>query len=158
MRTVLLVLAVSLLWGLWPLVTRSAGQHGLASSCILAIAALMPIAICTIATGPQFPPFIPSVIIACAGVMMGTGLLLFNFLMGNPKIEASIIIPIVDVLMLITTAVGGIWFYNESSTTQKKVAIVVLVIGIILLQTSKPAELDSNQGGSNAEETTDQNH
>jgi multidrug transporter EmrE-like cation transporter len=67
--------------------------------------------------------------------MMGVGLIAF-IRVANGALDASVSIPIVDVAMLLVTAIGAMVFFAEAVTVQKVAGIVLLVAGIGLLRPS----------------------
>jgi len=125
---------VALFWGGYPLVARTSGFGGALGTLVLSLAGLVPILAAALWGGFAVRPSRGQLVrLGIAGVMMGIGLLTFNRL-ANGKLDASVSIPIVDTAMLLVSAVGALWFFQEPVTTQKLVGIALLVIGIVLLR------------------------
>ena len=125
---------VALFWGGYPLVARSSGSGGALGTLVLSLAGLVPITVGALWGGFAVRPSSGQLVrLGIAGVMMGIGLLAFNRL-ANGRLDASVSIPIADTAMLLVSAVGALWFFEEPVTTQKLVGIALLVIGIALLR------------------------
>lgn len=125
---------VALFWGGYPLVARTSGYGGALGTLVLSLAGLVPVAAATLWGGFAAQPSSGQLArLGVAGAMMGIGLLAFNRL-ANGKLDASVSIPIVDTAMLLVSAVGALWFFEEPVTTQKLVGIALLVMGIVLLR------------------------
>jgi len=138
MREIYISMAgIALLWGGWPLVSRTAGETGNVGSLVLVTTAVVPVLFSVWCGGGIFTPSGSSVIkLGIAGLMMGTGLVMFSPVVESQLMEASTSIPIIDVLMISTTVIGGILFFNESVTVTKITGIALCVIGIFLLHSS----------------------
>lgn len=135
MRTELLYIALtSICWGGYPLVARSAGHGGPRGTVILMLAGMVPItAAALLAGGDGWPQRDGLLKLLVAGLMMGGGLLAFHALATSPM-QASVSIPIVDVAMLLVSALGAILFFAEPFGTQKALGVALLVAGIALLR------------------------
>ncbi len=130
-----LIVLVGFLWGGWPLMVKAAGNHGLMDLVTLTASATLTVAITALLSGDVALPPQPSMTwLGIAGVLVGTGLLAFSHVTTSPLMEASVSIPIMDVAMLIVTAAGGIYFFQESLTPQKMIGIALLVVGILFLR------------------------
>ena len=125
---------VAVFWGGYPLVARLSGFGSPLGSFLLALLSLAPIGAAVFWSGDTVAPtgaqLWPLVI---AGLMQGIGLLAFVRL-ATGELEASVAIPISDVVMLMVTTVGAILFFQESITAQKVVGLTLLVVGIVLLR------------------------
>jgi drug/metabolite transporter (DMT)-like permease len=135
----LCIVLVSLCWGGWPLVARSAGETGATGSLVILASALAPVALLMAWEGPTLPSTPALAKLAVAGVLNGVGLVAFHFLSSDPAIEISSAVPVVDTGMLLVTALGGILFFTEALTLQKGVGVVLLVAGIALLRPGQPS-------------------
>jgi drug/metabolite transporter (DMT)-like permease len=128
------IAAVALLWGGYPLVTRTSGFGGTVGTLVLSLAGLVPVTVAAMWTGFAVRPSRDQLLrLGIAGLMMGVGLIAFNRL-ANGRLDASVSIPIVDVAMLLVSTVGALWFFDEPVTAQKVIGIVLLVTGIALLR------------------------
>jgi drug/metabolite transporter (DMT)-like permease len=128
------ILLVAVCWGGYPLVARASGYGGPLGTLVLALAGLLPIALTLLWQRGAGRPSREAVLqLAIAGVMMGIGLLAFNRL-ANSRMDASISIPIVDTAMLIVTALGAIWFFQEAVTARKLAGLALLLAGIAVLR------------------------
>lgn len=123
------------MWGGWPLVVRPFGTTP-ALSAIQALMAVLPAAVVVGLKGSDSTTGGPRAIAAfgVAGILMGIGLILFNLLATNRTVEISRIAPIINTGMLLTTVLGGIFFYGEMITAQKVAGILLLCVGIFLLR------------------------
>lgn len=129
------ILAVALCWGGYPLIVRSAGYDGPRGALILMLAGFAPILVVGLMDRSGWPGAAPLVKLLVAGALMGGGLLAF-YTLANSPMDASISIPIVDVAMLLVTAVGAILLFSEPLTAQKTLGIALMVAGIALLRPS----------------------
>jgi drug/metabolite transporter (DMT)-like permease len=128
--------ATALLWGAYPLVTRTTGYDGPRAALILMLVGLVPVSILSYLQSEAGWPDRPGLIkLVIAGLMMGVGLIAF-IRVANGALDASVSIPIVDVAMLLVTAIGAMVFFAEAVTVQKVAGIVLLVAGIGLLRPS----------------------
>lgn len=129
----LYIALLAVCWGGWPLVVRSAGDIGFTSSLILMITALIPGMFAAFVYGGIALPSISALVKLCiAGVMMGTGLIVFSHLI--PGRDVSTLVPVVSASTLLVVVVGGMYFFSESITPQKILGIVLLIGGIVLLR------------------------
>jgi drug/metabolite transporter (DMT)-like permease len=123
----------ALLWGAYPLVSRTAGYSGPRAALILTLAGLVPISIMAYATHDAGWPTRSGLLkLLFAGLLMGGGLVTF-IMLASGSIESSIALPIVDVAMLLVSAVGAMIFFAEPVTLQKIGGIALLLAGIALL-------------------------
>ena len=136
MRTDYIYIAVAaLMWGTYPLVLRTTGQGGASGSFFLMLAGLVPIAGAMVWQGGIVKPPAPEMTrLLIAGVMMGAGLLAFNFVANSRTMDASVSIPIVDTTMLLVTVVCAVVFLAEPMTIRKAIGIALLVSGILVLR------------------------
>lgn len=129
-----LIVVTAFCWGGYPLIARAAGETGARGTLILMIAGVIPIIGFALAGGGASWPEGRSLLkLSIAGLMMGLGLLAFHRLASSPM-DASISIPIVDVAMLLVSAVGAIVFFSEPVTVQKTVGIALMLAGIGMLR------------------------
>lgn len=135
MRTDLVWIAVTAVcWGGYPLVARTAGHGGPRGTLVLMLAGLVPIvAMAAWTGGVGWPTGSALMKLGIAGLMMGGGLLAFHALATGPM-DASVSIPIVDVAMLLVSAIGAVCFFAESVTPQKAIGVCLLLAGIALLR------------------------
>lgn len=130
------IVFIALCWGGYPLLSRSAAYDGPRGVLILMIAGLVPIVVAaTLARSGAWPEPIPLFKLAMAGVMMGSGLLAF-YALTTSAMDASVSIPIVDVAMLMVSAVGAILIFSEPLTVQKGLGIALMLGGIVLIRPS----------------------
>tara|TARA_Y100000031_G_scaffold157148_1_gene216766 strand:+ start:5790 stop:6227 length:438 start_codon:yes stop_codon:yes gene_type:complete len=133
---------VALCWGGYPLILRLAGGTGHLGSLILVLASLIPVVLSVwyqSATGALqigFSNMSAStlVILTISGIVMGAGLVTFNYVVGSPLVDISTSVPIIDILMLVVTVVGGILFFMEVLTLQKVLGILLGIVAIYLLR------------------------
>jgi drug/metabolite transporter (DMT)-like permease len=124
----------ALLWGSYPLVSRSAGYEGHRATLILMLAGFVPITLVALADSASGWPSKGALVkLLVAGLMMGGGLLAF-IRVSNGPLEASLSLPIVDVAMLLVSAFGAIVAFGEPVTVQKVTGIALLLAGIALLR------------------------
>jgi drug/metabolite transporter (DMT)-like permease len=129
-----LIALTALCWGGYPLVTRSAGFEGPRATLVLMLAGLVPIAVTAFfMPGAGVPTKLALTKLCVAGIVMGVGMMAFHALT-NSKMEASISIPMVDVAMLLVSAIGAVLLFGEPVTMQKLGGIVLLLLGIALLR------------------------
>lgn len=135
MRSEYLWMAVTaLLWGAYPLVSRTSGYTGPRAALILTLAGLVPISLMAMMTPEAGWPSRPGLLkLLVSGLMMGSGLVTFILVSTGP-IDASVSLPIVDVAMLLVSAVGAMIFFSEPVTAQKAGGIALLLAGIALLR------------------------
>lgn len=130
------IVVVTLAWGSYPLLARSAGLGGPLGSLLLMIFGFVPVVLAVVLRGDFATPSRAAFgKVAGAGILMGIGLVAFNHV-ANSRIEASTSIPIVDAGMLVVSTAGAIWLFGESVPPQKLCGIVLLVAGIALLRPS----------------------
>lgn len=132
------IAVVGLTWGGYPLLTRWAGYEGPRATLILMLTSIVPIVIAMLkpsANDTVAPTTLALVKLCGAGVLMGIGLLAFHALMTSPM-DASISVPIVDVSMLLISAIGAIVFFGEAITLHKIGGIALLLAGMALLRVS----------------------
>ncbi|MGH8176736.1 MAG: EamA family transporter [Steroidobacter sp.] len=129
------IAVVAVFWGGYPLLTRSTGVTGPIVSLIMTLTAGLVIAIATTWQGAVLRPSAGEVVkLSIAGAMMGVGLLAFNAVANSRQIDASVSIPIMDTLMLLTTVVGAIMFFAEPVTPKKLIGLALLISGILILK------------------------
>jgi len=125
---------VAACWGGYPLVARASGYGGPLGALVLSLAGLLPILLAILWQGGVERPSQDALVkLGIAGILMGSGLLAFNRL-ANSRLDASISIPIVDTAMLIVTALGAIFFFQEAVTARKLVGLALLAAGIAVLR------------------------
>ncbi len=130
----ILICATALCWGGYPLVARAAGYGGARGTLILMLTGLVPIVLAAAFLDPSPPPGRSALgLLTVAGLMMGAGLLAF-YALANSPMDASVSIPIVDVAMLIVSALGAILFFSEPATMRKVAGIALMLAGIALLR------------------------
>jgi drug/metabolite transporter (DMT)-like permease len=130
------IAGTALLWGSYPLVSRTAGYQGHRATLFLMVAAFVPITIAAVLdTGSGWPSRGALWKLLVAGVMMGGGLLAF-IRVANGPLDASVSLPILDVAMLLVSAIGAILAFQEPVTLQKLGGIALMVVGIALLRPS----------------------
>jgi drug/metabolite transporter (DMT)-like permease len=127
------IVTVSLLWGSWPLVAKTAGQTGYIGALIMSASAVIPASIAAWYSAKPLPAGALIKLIP-AGIMMGIGLIVFNLVTSSPKIEISVSLPIINILMMVVAVLGGIIFFSESISIQKILGIAFLALGIYLLR------------------------
>jgi len=128
------IAATALLWGAYPLVSRAAGYEGHRAALILMLAGFVPItAMALLDSGTGWPSRGALLKLLGAGLMMGCGLVAFVRVANGP-LEASVSIPIVDVAMLLVSAVGAILVFQEPFTLQKGLGIALMLAGIVLIR------------------------
>ena len=128
------IIATAILWGGYPLVSRSAGYGGARGALVLMLAGLIPILVGSIVdTDAGWPSKMALAKLIGAGVMMGGGLISFHTLANSPM-DASVSIPIVDVAMLLVSALGAIMVFSEPVTAQKVSGISLMLVGIAMLR------------------------
>lgn len=128
------IAATALCWGSYPLVARAAGYQGPRAAFILMLAAFVPIAwLALLDARAGWPVGNAWLKLSIAGVLMGFGLIAFMRVAGG-ALDASIALPIVDVAMLLVSALGAVWFFAEPLTLQKGLGIALLLGGIALLR------------------------
>jgi drug/metabolite transporter (DMT)-like permease len=132
--TILCIAAVALFWGGWPLVARVAGENGLSGSLVLAAVTFVSVAAAALLGGAPLPSARGGAVLALAGLMMGLGLVAFNAVSSDPRVELSTAIPVMDTSMLLVSVIGGIWFFSEPVTARKLLGIALLVSGILTLR------------------------
>lgn len=137
MRPEYLWIAVTaLLWGGYPLLTRIAGFDGPRAAFILMLAAFVPVALLAyLSPEAGWPTRVGGTRLVLAGLMMGVGLIAF-VKVATGGVEASLALPIVDVAMLLVSAVGAMVFFAEAVTIQKVLGIGLMLAGIALLRPS----------------------
>lgn len=114
--------------------SRSAGYGGSRGALILMLAGLIPILIGSIADSDAgWPSEIALTKLIGAGVMMGGGLISFHTLANSPM-DASVSIPMVDIAMLLVSAIGAIIVFSEPVTVQKISGIALMLAGIAMLR------------------------
>lgn len=129
------IAVVALFWGGYPLVTRATGVTGPIVSLIMTLSALVAIGLATAWHGISLRPSPIEIIkLSIAGVMMGIGLLAFNTVANSRHIDASVSIPVMDTLMLLTTVFGATVFFAEPITPKKLIGITLLIAGILTLK------------------------
>lgn len=134
-KIIFLFIVTSLVWGGWPLLARSAGEATAISPLILAFFAFIPL--CFSAWwqgGGELPEKFSLLKLFIAGLMMGTGLITYNSIMGSKLVDITVSVPIINTAMLAVTVIGGVLFLKEIMTIQKIVGILFLSIGIFLLR------------------------
>jgi drug/metabolite transporter (DMT)-like permease len=128
------ILVTAFLWGGYPLVSRTAGFQGPRAALILTMVGLLPISLMAfLDTQAGWPTRAGLGKLAAAGLMMGGGLVAFVRVAAGP-LEASVALPIVDVAMLLVSAIGAMLMFAEPLTWQKGVGIALLLGGIALLR------------------------
>lgn len=130
------ITATALLWGSYPLLTRTAGYEGPRAALILMLAGFVPITFFAFLNAEAgWPTREGALKLLLAGFMMGGGLIAF-VKVASGGIEASIALPIVDVAMLLVSASGAFIFFSEPVTLQKLLGIALLLAGIGVLRPS----------------------
>jgi drug/metabolite transporter (DMT)-like permease len=127
------ILTTALLWGAYPLVARTAGFEGPRAALILTLAGLVPISVMAYLSNAGWPNSVGLLKLGISGLMMGGGLMAF-IMVANSSMDASVSIPIVDVAMLLVSAIGAMVFFAEPFTAQKALGIALLLVGIGLLR------------------------
>ncbi len=126
---------VVLAWGGYPLILRASGVSGPIGALVLTLSALLPIGAALLWTGGVAKPSNPDLWrLVISGVVMGVGTTAFNFVINSRRVEASVSVPIMDVGMLLVTAVGAVWLYAEPLTLRKTIGIGLLLVGIAVLR------------------------
>jgi len=128
------IAVVALMWGGYPLLSRSAGLGNALGTFILMSSGWLVIAAATAWQGLGSRP--PTAVVGklvVAGAMMGVGLLAFNAVSNSRRLDASISIPIMDTAMLVVTVIGAIWFFAEPFTLRKGIGLALLLAGIATL-------------------------
>jgi len=125
---------VSLFWGGWPLILRSAGDVGNTGAFLLSASALIPLSLFAFSTGFTLPETNSLMKLLIAGIIMGAGMIIYNNIINGGLIEISTFVPIANTLMLLITTIGGIVFFAESFTLQKIIGFIFMLIGIFLLR------------------------
>lgn len=124
----------ALCWGGYPLVSRSAGYGSARGALILMLAGLLPIGIMAARSAQAGWPSSAGLIkLLIAGVMMGVGLIAFHAL-ASSSMDASVSIPIVDVAMLMVSAIGAMTLFSEPVTLQRLAGIALMLAGIALIR------------------------
>lgn len=140
MKNVLLcIILTALFFGGWPIVARTAGKTGTTGAFIMAAMALVPIGIVMMRQGVLLPMSTSWPKLCIAGMMMGSGLIAYNFAVSNPKVEVSIVVPTISTLMIIVTTLGGMFFFGEPLTVRKVIGITLLIAGIAFLRPTAPS-------------------
>jgi drug/metabolite transporter (DMT)-like permease len=143
------IVATALLWGSYPLVSRAADYQGHRAALILMISGFIPVALMAMLSAEGgWPTKSALVKLLVAGLMMGSGLVAFVRVANGP-LEASISIPIIDVAMLLVSAIGAVLVFKEPVTVQKAAGVALLLVGIVLLRpardTSEPRSEESSR-------------
>jgi drug/metabolite transporter (DMT)-like permease len=126
--------ATALLWGTYPLISRSADYSGPRAALVLMVGGLVPVAMMAYTSSAAgLPSKLALAKLLLAGLMMGGGLVAFLRVASGP-LEASLTIPIMDVGMLLVSAVGAMAFFAEAVTWHKLLGIGLLLGGIALLR------------------------
>jgi drug/metabolite transporter (DMT)-like permease len=135
MREYLCIVLVAILWGSYPLLTRSAGGNAQLGTLVLSLSSLIPILAMVLwqGAGPRLAQ-IDVIKMAIAGVMMGVGLMAFIMVANSKQLDASVSIPIMDTGMLVVTVVGAVLFFGEPITVRKLAGIALLIAGILTLR------------------------
>jgi drug/metabolite transporter (DMT)-like permease len=135
MREYLCIVLVAILWGSYPLLTRSAGGNAQLGTLVLSLSSLIPILAMVLwqGAGPRLAQ-IDVIKMAIAGVMMGVGLMAFIMVANSKQLDASVSIPITDTGMLVVTVVGAVLFFGEPVTARKLAGIALLIAGILTLR------------------------
>jgi drug/metabolite transporter (DMT)-like permease len=131
----LCIVLVAILWGSYPLLTRSAGGNAQLGTLVLSASSLIPILAMVLwqGAGPRLAQ-IDVIKMAIAGVMMGVGLMAFIMVANSKQLDASVSIPIMDTGMLVVTVVGAVLFFGEPITARKLAGIALLIAGILTLR------------------------
>jgi drug/metabolite transporter (DMT)-like permease len=128
------IVGTALLWGAYPLVTRTAGFDGPRAALILMLVGLVPVAVLSyLPSAAGWPDRQGLIKLVIAGLMMGAGLISF-IRVATGALEASIAIPVVDGAMLLVSAIGAILFFAEPLTVQKAAGLALMLAGIGLLR------------------------
>lgn len=128
------IILVGLLWGGWPLITRWAGKTGSTGAIFLTLTAVIPIGLMLLREGALSLDVAIMWKLTLAGLMMGAGMVLFNMLVTDPRVDISVVLPAINASALLATVIGGICFFGEPVTTQKVLAVTLMIIGIVLLR------------------------
>lgn len=126
---------VTLFWGSYPLLARSAGGSGHLGTLVLSLSSLVPVVAMVLwqGAGARLPPS-DLMKMVTAGLMMGIGLVAFILVANSRQLEASVSIPIMDTGMLIVTVVGAVLCFGEPVTVRKLFGVALLVAGILTLR------------------------
>jgi drug/metabolite transporter (DMT)-like permease len=128
------IVVTGLFWGAYPLLARTAGYDGPRAAFILMLVGFVPISLFAYLDAEAgWPSRGGAIRLIWAGLMMGGGLIAFVKVAGG-GLEASVALPIVDVAMLLVSAVGAMMFFSEAVTLQKLFGIALLLAGIGFLR------------------------
>src|SRR5262245_4610438 len=129
------ILVAGLAWGFYPLIARWAGVGGAIGSLILSVSGLVTIGAAVAWQGIDVRPTLTATTrMALAGVLMGIGLIAFNYVAASRRIDASVSIPIMDTSMMMVTTIAAIVFFNEPVTIKKAIGLALLLAGIYVLR------------------------
>jgi drug/metabolite transporter (DMT)-like permease len=129
------ILIAALSWGFYPLIARWAGVGGAIGSLILSVTGLVTIGAAVAIQGVDVRPTMTATLrMVMAGVLMGIGLIAFNYVAASRRIDASVSIPIMDTAMMMVTTIAAIWLFNEPVTVKKVVGLALLQAGIYVLR------------------------
>lgn len=129
-----LVGAVAVLWGVYPLVARSSHYGGPLGALSLILAGLAVIGTASLVRGLADRPSPEQFArLLAAGTLMGFGLLAFNRVVNGP-LAASVSIPIAYVAMLIISRLGAYFWFHEPFNGQQLVALGLMLAGILLMR------------------------
>ncbi len=134
MKSLFLCLMPGVAFGVWPLIMRATGFGPLLSFSMLTFTSLMCIIPMTYFFSEAIPHAPKAVLLgAIAGIINGIGCFIYLKLIASAGGELSKIIPLVTVLIVITSFLGAYFFYNEPITLKKIGGIVAVILAVILL-------------------------
>ena len=125
---VLYMVLVAIVWGIYPLIIRSVGVSGVTGALILTVSSLIPIAMAAIYNRVVMPGMLVTLKIAMAGIIMGVSLVIFFKIVSSPLMDISASIPIINALVILVAAIGGVCLFGEAVTASKILGICLLIL------------------------------
>lgn len=130
----ILALIVGLLYGGWPVLARKSGAHPFWISFMVSILTLTTI---LIMGNKNIMVNIPKgkmlLFLIASGLMNGLATWYYGRLVGTAGWNVSTLVPVSMMVLLLTSAVGGILFLKEPISTMKVVGLVLAIPAIWLM-------------------------
>lgn len=121
-------------WGFWPLLMRSANVVGPGASFVISASALIPVAITWAMRQEAAPNGVPLLKLVIAGLIMGIGMVAFNFAGTSRLAGIGTVTSIVQALTIVVVVIGGAGLFGEGLSVSKVIGTLLLLAGVFILR------------------------